>query len=60
MSKNKENNLKQLKLKEQHKTYKTLKQNCFHKNLILNNNKIRQLITTDKQIHKEPVAKRII
>ena len=28
--------------------------------MILNNYEIRQLITTDKQSHKEPVAKRII
>ena len=32
----------------------------WRKNLILNNPKIHQLITTDKQSHKEPVAKRII
>ena len=32
----------------------------YRKNLILNNPKIHQLITTDKQSHKEPVAKRIV
>ena len=61
MSKNKRKQFKAIKIKRNSTNpIKTLKQNCFHKILILNNYKIFQSITTDKQSHTEPLAKRII